>query len=72
MSTRNDFLDSHIEIHAGGMPPAKARRYAVLCDDCKRELRETDSLPESAAGGLCDPCRAESQRKGSRAMEACS
>jgi hypothetical protein len=48
------------------------RRYVVKCDDCKRDLRETDSVPESAAGGLCDDCRAESLKRGSRAMESVS
>jgi len=33
-------------------------RYVVKCDDCKREMRRTDDLGESAAGGRCDDCRA--------------
>lgn len=45
-------------------------RYAVKCDDCKAELRKTDSVSESAAGGLCDPCREKSRHRGERAMEA--
>lgn len=48
----------------------RAGLYAVKCDDCKAELRKTDSVSESAAGGLCDPCREESRRRGGRAMEA--
>lgn len=32
-------------------------RYTVKCDDCKEEIRRTDSVAESAAGGRCDKCR---------------
>lgn len=31
-------------------------RYAVKCDECKDELRRTESLHESAAGGICESC----------------
>ncbi len=31
--------------------------FEVKCDDCKTTIRETDSVSESAAGGLCDECR---------------
>jgi hypothetical protein len=34
-------------------------KYAVKCDDCKEEIRRTDSLSESAAGGYCETCRRE-------------
>lgn len=37
--------------------PEATARYVVKCDDCKRDLRETDSLQESAAGGRCESCR---------------
>jgi hypothetical protein len=30
--------------------------YAVKCDACKRDIRRTDSLAESAAGGRCGEC----------------
>jgi hypothetical protein len=29
----------------------------VKCDDCKETIRETDSMIESVAGGICDQCR---------------
>ena len=31
-------------------------RYAVKCDECKAEIRRTDSLHESACGGRCADC----------------
>lgn len=31
--------------------------YAVKCDDCKCEVRRTNSLRESAAGARCAVCR---------------
>jgi predicted SprT family Zn-dependent metalloprotease len=31
--------------------------YAVKCDDCKVEIRRTDSVQESAAGGRCETCK---------------
>lgn len=33
-------------------------RYSVKCDDCKRDMRRTDSVGESARGGRCEECRA--------------
>ena len=33
-------------------------RYSVKCDECKAEIRRTDSLQESAAGGRCGECKA--------------
>lgn len=33
-------------------------RYTVKCDDCKTDMRRTDSLHESACGGRCGDCRA--------------
>jgi hypothetical protein len=32
-------------------------RYTVECDVCRAEIRRTDSVHESACGGLCDACR---------------
>lgn len=37
-------------------------RYAVKCDECKTDMRRTDSLRESAAGGLCEGCRMVARR----------
>ena len=34
-------------------------RYVVKCDECKCEIRRTDSVAESAAGGYCAACNAE-------------
>lgn len=34
-------------------------RYAVKCDDCKVEIRRTDDVRESYAGGRCEACLAE-------------
>jgi hypothetical protein len=31
-------------------------RYTVKCDDCHHVIRETDSLRESAEGGICWKC----------------
>ena len=33
-------------------------RYFVKCDECRETMRFTDSVPESAAGGVCPACRA--------------
>ena len=30
--------------------------YAVKCDDCKQEIKRTNSMRESAEGGLCQSC----------------
>lgn len=68
-SDRHEFLRSHIQVVAGGMPTT-SKLYVVKCDDCKRELRETDSLHESAAGGLCNDCRAESAKAAARVAAA--
>ena len=37
--------------------------YIVKCDECKRDIRETDDVRESYAGGTCDECRAYIQRR---------
>jgi hypothetical protein len=34
-------------------------RYVVKCDECKKDMRHTDSMVESAAGGRCEECRSE-------------
>lgn len=34
----------------------RASRYEVRCDDCKKTIRMTDSVGESAAGGRCNDC----------------
>jgi len=34
------------------------RTYTVKCDRCHEDIRATDSLTESAAGGTCGPCHA--------------
>jgi hypothetical protein len=31
-------------------------KFIIKCDSCKATLRETDSLRESAEGGLCITC----------------
>lgn len=31
--------------------------YAVKCDECKQDIRRTDSMRESAEGGTCDWCK---------------
>lgn len=31
--------------------------YEVKCDDCKKTMRHTDSMQESAAGGRCATCK---------------
>lgn len=36
--------------------PHAAAAYAVKCDDCRQDIRRTDSIRESAAGGRCDEC----------------
>ena len=33
-------------------------RYTVKCNECKTDMRQTDSVRESAQGGTCDTCRA--------------
>lgn len=38
---------------------AEGGSYVVKCDECKVDMRRTDSLRESAAGGVCAKCRAE-------------
>lgn len=48
-------LLDRMALHLLVEPPAQ--RYTVTCDDCKAEIRETDSLQESAAGGRCPICR---------------
>ena len=30
--------------------------YAVKCDECKAEIKRTNSMRESAEGGLCQSC----------------
>jgi len=30
--------------------------YAVKCDNCKAEIKRTNSMRESAEGGLCQSC----------------
>ena len=45
------------EVQALAPVAAPALRYVVKCDDCKQEMRQTDDLHESAAGGRCDDCR---------------
>lgn len=37
-------------------------RYSVKCDDCRQDIRRTDSVAESAAGGRCDDCHEELMR----------
>ena len=32
------------------------KQYAVKCDDCKVEIRRTDNVQESYAGGQCATC----------------
>lgn len=32
-------------------------KYTVKCDDCKKEIRKTDSLRESVSGGRCEECK---------------
>lgn len=34
-------------------------KYIIKCDDCKKTIGETDSLAESAAGGICNDCKPE-------------
>ena len=40
--------------------------YEVKCDDCKRTIRMTGSLRESAAGGVCVGCRVVREAGGER------
>lgn len=42
-----------------GFEDLRVGQYAVKCGECHEDIRRTDSLAESAAGGLCDDCRAE-------------
>jgi hypothetical protein len=37
---------------------APAGCYAIKCDDCRKEIGRTDSVPVSAAGGHCAECKA--------------
>ena len=32
--------------------------YAVKCDNCKAEIKRTNSMRESAEGGRCQGCEA--------------
>ena len=62
-------IDSHAH-HACNCDPCIAARaalkeyqeaskqsYAVKCDDCKHEIRRTNNIRESYAGGQCDDCK---------------
>ena len=35
--------------------------YAVNCDECKADIRQTEDVRESYAGGHCDARRAKNQ-----------
>ena len=37
--------------------------YAVKCDDCKQEIKRTNSVRESAEGWRCQGCEALHQVK---------
>lgn len=47
-----------------------AHRYVVKCDECRTEIRRTDSVAESAAGGYCPDCRAAIDAKYNRVAAA--
>lgn len=42
---------------APGVEAVPVGRYAIKCDDCRREIGRTDSVPVSAAGGTCAECK---------------
>lgn len=40
-----------------------AYKYVVKCDDCKKYIKGTNSLRESAEGGVCLACRKKRRSK---------
>jgi len=38
-------------------------RYDIKCDECKKRIGTTDSMVESAQGGMCSVCRRKPKPK---------
>jgi hypothetical protein len=45
-------------------------KYFVKCDECRETMRFTDSVHESACGGICPKCRAEINAKLAKDIDA--
>lgn len=53
--------DERYDSSGAGLMPGCIPIYGVRCDDCKTPMRATGSLTESAAGGICGPCRSRAR-----------